>query len=100
MVARTRLLATTARLRSVEPALLLLAAMVFIVQVGVAVMLPLLPLYARSLGAAPFVLGLLTSVFAVTNALGQLVTGFLAERIAMRRLLAAGIGGYAVANFL
>ncbi len=100
MVARTRLLATTARLRSVEPALLLLAAMVFIVQVGVAVMLPLLPLYARSLGAAPFVLGLLTSTFAVTNALGQLVTGFLAERIAMRRLLAAGIGGYAVANFL
>lgn len=89
-----------ARVRALDPALLLLAAMVFIVQVGVAVMLPLLPLYARQLGAAPTVLGLLTSVFAVTNALGQLVTGFLAERIAMRRLLAAGIGSYAIANFL
>jgi MFS family permease len=88
------------RLRAVEPALLLLAAMVFIVQVGVAVMLPLLPLYARSLGASPFVLGLLTSSFAVTNALGQLVTGFLAEPIQLRRLLAGGIGSYAVANFM
>jgi len=92
--------ALAARLRALDPALLLLAAMVFVVQVGVAVMLPLLPLYALSLGASPFVLGLLTSVFAVTNAAGQLITGFLAERLPMRRLLAAGIGGYAVANFL
>jgi MFS family permease len=91
---------TVRRVRSLDPALLLLAGMVFIVQVGVAVMLPLLPLYARSLGAAPTVLGLLTSVFALTNAAGQLVTGFLAERFAMRRLLAAGIGSYALANFL
>lgn len=88
------------RLRAVEPALLLLAAMVFIVQVGVAVMLPLLPLYARSMGATPVVLGLLTSSFALTNAFGQLLTGFLAERIQMRRLLAGGIGSYAVANFM
>ena len=51
--------------------------MVFIVQVGVAVMLPLLPLYARSLGAAPLELGLLTSSFAITNAIGQLMAGFL-----------------------
>lgn len=88
------------RMRALDPALVLLAVMVFVVQVGVAVMLPLLPLYALSLGASPFVLGLLTSVFAVTNAAGQLVTGFLAERFALRRLLAAGIGSYAVANFL
>ena len=74
--------------------------MVFIVQVGVAVMLPLLPLYAQSLGAAPVELGLLTSSFAITNAIGQLAAGFLAERFEMRRLLAAGIGSYAVANFL
>jgi MFS transporter, DHA1 family, multidrug resistance protein len=88
------------RLRALDPALLLLAAMVFIVQVGVAIMLPLLPLYALSLGASPFVLGLLTSVFAVTNAIGQLMTGFLAERFPVRRLLAFGIGSYAIANFL
>ena len=100
MGAVTRIASAYGRLRALDPALLLLAAMVFVVQVGVAVMLPLLPLYARQLGAAPTVLGLLTSVFAVTNAVGQLLTGFLAERFAMRRLLAAGIGSYAAANFL
>jgi len=90
----------TARLRALDPALLLLAAMVFIVQVGVAIMLPLLPLYALELGATPFVLGLLTSTFAITNAIGQLMTGFLAERFPVRRMLAVGIGSYAIANFL
>ena len=35
-------------------------------------MLPLLPLYASELGAPPFMLGLLTSAFAITNAVGQL----------------------------
>lgn len=100
MGVRGRLVGVAGSLRALDPALLLLAAMVFVVQVGVAVMLPLLPLYALSLGASPFVLGLLTSVFAVTNAVGQLVTGVLAERMPMRRLLAAGIGSYAAANFL
>lgn len=100
MTARAKLSGAAGSLRALDPALLLLAAMVFVVQVGVAVMLPLLPLYALSLGASPFVLGLLTSVFALTNAAGQLLTGVLAERLPMRRLLAAGIGSYAVANFL
>jgi MFS transporter, DHA1 family, multidrug resistance protein len=100
MSMRGRASSLAARVRALDPALLLLAAMVFVVQLGVAVMLPLLPLYARSLGASPTVLGLLTSVFAVTNAAGQFVTGFLSERLAMRRVLAAGIGSYAIANFL
>lgn len=100
MTALGKVAEAAARLRTLDPALLLLAAMVFVVQVGVAVMLPLLPLYALSLGASPTVLGLLTSVFALTNAAGQLLTGFLAERLPLRRLLAAGIGSYAVANFL
>jgi MFS transporter, DHA1 family, multidrug resistance protein len=100
MGARGRAVSIAARIRALDPALLLLAAMVFVVQVGVAVMLPLLPLYARSLGASPTVLGLVTSVFAVTNAGGQFLTGFLSERLAMRRVLAAGIGSYAIANFL
>ncbi|HVM29636.1 MAG TPA: MFS transporter [Candidatus Limnocylindrales bacterium] len=100
MAPRHRAASAAARVRALDPALLLLAGMVFVVQVGVAVMLPLLPLYARSLGASPTVLGLLTSVFAVTNAGGQFLTGFLSERLAMRRVLAAGIGSYAVANFL
>ena len=66
--------------RAVDPALWLLAAIGFISQIGISVMLPLLPLYATELGAPPFVLGLLTSLFAITNAAGQLGAGFLSER--------------------
>jgi MFS family permease len=72
--------------------------MAFITQLGVSVMLPLLPLYAQSLGATPFVLGLLVSSFAVALAVGQLGAGFLAERFASRRLVIAGMGVYAGAN--
>jgi MFS family permease len=76
----------------------ILAAMAFITQVGVAVMLPLLPLYAQSLGATPFVLGLVVSGFSVALAAGQLASGFLAERVPARRLVVAGIGVYSLAN--
>jgi MFS family permease len=85
---------------AIDPALALLAGIGFVSQVGVAVMLPLLPLFATELGAPPFVLGLLTSSFAVTNAVGQVGSGFLAERIGARRTLTAGVGLYASMNAL
>jgi len=88
----------TGRARSLDRPIALLAAMAFITQLGVSVMLPLLPLYAQSLGATPFVLGLLVSGFAVALAAGQLGAGFLAERFASRRLVIAGMGLYAGAN--
>ena len=87
-------------LGSIGPALWLLAAIGFISQVGISVMLPLLPLYATELGAPPFVLGLLTASFAITNAIGQLGAGFLTERWGSRRLLTAGLGLYASMNAL
>ena len=86
--------------RGLTPAIALLGAMAFIVQVGVSIMLPLLPLYATSLGATPTVLGLLTSSFAILIAVGQLAGGYLVERIAPRRLVSIGIATYAVANVL
>lgn len=85
---------------AIDPALGVLAFIGFISQVGIAVMLPLLPLYATELGASPFVLGLLTSSFAVTNAIGQLGSGFLAERWGARRTMTGGIGLYATMNAL
>jgi len=85
---------------AIDPALGVLAFIGFISQVGIAVMLPLLPLYATELGASPFVLGLLTSSFAVTNAIGQLGSGFLAERWGARRTMTGGIGLYAAMNAL
>ena len=85
---------------TVDPALGVLAFVGFISQVGIGVMLPLLPLYATELGASPRVLGLLTSSFAVTNAVGQLATGFLAERFGSRRMMTGGMGLYAGMNAL
>ena len=85
---------------AVDQALWLLAAIGFISQVGIAVMLPLLPLYATELGAPPFVLGLLTSLFAITNGVGQLGAGFLSERFGPRRVMTAGIALYAAMNAL
>lgn len=86
--------------QGLSPAIALLGAMSFITQVGVSIMLPLLPLYATSLGATPTVLGLLTSSFAVLIAIGQLAGGYLVERVAPRRLVSLGIGTYAAANVL
>jgi MFS family permease len=86
--------------RGLDRSLALLAAIAFVTQIGVAIMLPLLPLYAIQLGATPIVLGLLTSVFALTNAGGQLLAGFLSDRTGPRRLVPAGLGLYAVSNIL
>ena len=85
---------------AIDPALWVLAFIGFISSVGISVMLPLLPLYATELGAPPFVLGLLTSSFAVTNAVGQLGSGFLAERWGPRRTMTGGLGFYATMNAL
>lgn len=85
---------------AVDPALGLLAVIGFVSQVGISVMLPLLPLYATELGAPPVVLGLLTSAFAVTNGVGQLGAGFLSDRWGARRLMTAGLALYGAMNAL
>lgn len=89
-----------ARLGSAGFPILILAAVAFLSQVGIAVMLPLLPLFAIELGADPFVLGLLTSAFAVANAAGQLGGGFLADRFGARGLVPGGWAVYAACNLL
>jgi MFS family permease len=90
----------TRALGAIGPGLWLLAGIGFVAQVGISVMLPLLPLYATELGAPPVVLGLLTSAFAVTNAIGQVIAGFLSERWGARRTMSGGLGLYAAMNAL
>ncbi|MBA2263197.1 MAG: MFS transporter [Chloroflexi bacterium] len=89
-----------ARTSAIDPALGLLAFIGFIAQVGISVMLPLLPLFATELGARPFELGLLTSIFAITNGLGQLGAGFLTDRYGARRLISGGLALYSFMNAL
>lgn len=75
-----------------------LAAVAFCAQLGIAVMLPLLPLYATELGAPPVALGLLTSGFAVVFGLTQLAAGFAVDRYGSRWFIAGGLGMYAACN--
>jgi len=89
------------RLRqSGSPALAVLATISFVSSLGISIMLPLLPLYALSLGASPLQLGLMTSGFAVANGIAQFASGFLMDRYGARRFIVAGIGTYAAANVL
>ncbi len=78
----------------------MLATISFVSSLGISIMLPLLPLYALSLGASPLQLGLMTSGFAVANGVAQFASGFLMDRYGARRFVVAGIGTYAAANLL
>jgi DHA1 family multidrug resistance protein-like MFS transporter len=83
-----------------SPALAVLATISFVSSLGISIMLPLLPLYALSLGATPLQLGLMTSGFAIANGVAQFASGFLMDRYGARRFVVAGIGTYAAANLL
>jgi MFS family permease len=60
----------------------------------------ILPLYGLALGATPVQLGLMTSAFAIANAVAQFGTGFLNDRFGPRPFIAAGIATYGAANAL
>lgn len=89
-----------ASVRELDRPIVVLAAISFISQVGVSVMLPLLPLFAIEVGATPRELGLMVSLFAVAQTLGQLGSGVLASRLSPRRQMPVGQLSYAAANFL
>ena len=89
-----------ATVRDLDRPIIVLAAIAFISQVGISVMLPLLPLFAIEVGATPRELGLMVSIFAVTQTLGQLGSGALSGRLSPRRQMPVGQLSYAAANFL
>lgn len=78
----------------------LIAAVSFVSSLGIGVMLPLMPLYALSLGASPLQLGLMTSVFALANTAGQMLSGLRMDRSGSLPFIRGGTGLYAAANAL
>jgi MFS family permease len=88
------------RLRGISGPLAILSLISFVSGLGVAVMLPLIPLYAVSLGAAPTQVGLLTSAFAVATTIAQIGAGLFMDRYGARGFIRAGIAVYAGSNFL
>lgn len=89
-----------AALRDLRGPLGVLASMLFVSQLGIGVMLPIIPLYAISLGASPRELGLLTTAFSLANVAAQLGIGFVLDRIDQRIPIRAGIATYSGANLL
>lgn len=89
-----------AAIRDLRGPLGVLASMLFVSQLGIGVMLPIIPLYAISLGATPRDLGLLTTAFSLANVAAQFSMGFVLDRIDPRIPMRLGIATYAGANFL
>ena len=86
--------------RGLDRSLALLAGLAFASNLIVAMMLPVLPLFARELGATPRMLAAMVAISALAGAAGQLVGGFVSERVGARRLLPAGLVGYGAASLL
>ena len=89
-----------AAVRDIDRPIAVLALIAFVSQIGVSVMLPLLPLYAQHLGATPDQLGLMVSSFAVTQTIGQLGSGAMLGLLSARRQMPIGQAAYAAANVL
>lgn len=86
--------------RAVDRSIAVLASISFISNLGVSIMLPLLPLFAVQVGATPGELGLMVSSFAVAQTIGQLGSGAMINRVSPRRQMPLGQASYAAANFL
>ncbi len=67
-------------------------------QMSWGVVVPVLPLYARSFGASGADLGLIVSLFVVGRLIVNIPAGRLAERFDARRLLLAAVGGVVVCS--
>ena len=68
---------------------------------GLTIILPLLPFYAESLGASPFVVGLLISSYAACQLIAGPILGQLSDRIGRKPvLLMSQCGTFAVSSCL
>jgi DHA1 family multidrug resistance protein-like MFS transporter len=67
---------------------------VFTVMLGVGIIAPLLPGYARSLGANGIVLGLIFSIFSLFRTFFTPVTGILSDRWGRKHFMSAGMLAY------
>jgi MFS family permease len=77
-----------------------LMATVFVDMMGFLMVLPVLPFYAKRLGASPFVIGLMVSVFALAQLLVSPFWGKLSDRRGRRPTLMLGISIATVAFLL
>jgi DHA1 family tetracycline resistance protein-like MFS transporter len=68
-------------------ALLTVLLIVFVDILGFTIMIPLLPFYAESLGATPFVVGMLSSIYGLCSLISGPILGDLSDRYGRRKIL-------------
>lgn len=68
-------------------ALLTVLLIIFVDILGFTIMIPLLPFYAESLGATPFVVGLLSSIYGFCSLIAGPVLGDISDRYGRRKVL-------------
>src|ERR1044072_9621932 len=88
------------RSRAIERPLLVLAALSLFAETTVGLLLPVVPLFAQSLGATPTLLAVMVSLSAIASAGGQLAGGWVSTRVHPRRLVPAGQLAYALSSAL
>lgn len=73
---------------------------VLVSMIGFGLILPLLPIYGREMGASGVYLGLLTSLFGITRSITSLPGGVLADRVGRKKLIVGGLVTYTAVMFL
>ena len=80
--------------------LAILFAILVVVMLGFGIIIPVLPLYARSMGATSVHLGLLMATFSVFQFIFAPIWGSLSDRIGRKPVLMIGLTGYMLSHLV
>lgn len=83
-----------------QPILVTLLLSVFIALLGIGIIVPVMPVFATSLGASGLTLGVIVAAFSLTRGLCQPVVGNLSDRLGRKRFLVSGLGVYGLVGLL
>jgi DHA1 family multidrug resistance protein-like MFS transporter len=83
-----------------KPTLITLLLSVFIALLGIGIIVPIMPVFAKELGAGGFALGMIIAAFSVTRGLFQPIVGNLSDRWGRKGFLMAGLLIYGIVGLL
>lgn len=81
-------------------ALITLLGSIFIAILGIGIIIPVMPVYAQSLGASGFALGMIIAAFSVSRSCLQPIVGNLSDKVGRKRFMIVGLFIYATAGVL
>nr|WP_320012579.1 MFS transporter [uncultured Desulfobulbus sp.] len=83
-----------------NPILITVVLSVFIALLGVGIVIPVLPVFATTLGATGFTLGLITAAFSLSRGLLQPLVGNISDRWGRKGFLMAGLLIYGIVGLI